>query len=214
MRHRKANIKLGRTASHRDAMLRNMATSLLEHGNIKTTVAKAKAVKPVIDRLVTLAKRGDLHSRRKAAALITKPKVLRHLFDTSNENYASRVSGFVQMARIGPRAGDAAPMVIMKLIVDQQYQRASTGSTRSKSQDRSARVAASRKGLVKPGEAKPDLAVDFSSVDLTKDSQAPMEPEAAAAQLETASESVEVSQPEPSSEPTPDGPDGGKEPGS
>ena len=77
MRHRKSNVKLGRTASHRRAMLRNMATSLLETGWINTTVSKAKAVKPVVDRLVTLAKRGDLHAYRQAAAVVTKKTVLR-----------------------------------------------------------------------------------------------------------------------------------------
>ncbi|MDR2443103.1 MAG: 50S ribosomal protein L17 [Deltaproteobacteria bacterium] len=174
MRHRKSNIKLGRTASHRDAMLRNMATSLLEYRRIETTVSKAKAVKPVIDRLVTLAKRGDLHSLRQAAAMVTKSSVLRTLFSEPEENYPNRVSGYVQMARRAPRAGDAAPMVILKM-VDKDTVKAATGSSRRRQEDRKKRVQASRKAgdvgkaadIGSVPTAASDLAVDFSSTEKT-----------------------------------------------
>ncbi|MDR1395587.1 MAG: 50S ribosomal protein L17, partial [Deltaproteobacteria bacterium] len=116
MRHRKANIKLGRTASHRRAMLRNMATSLFEYGHITTTVYKAKALKPIADRLVTLAKRGDLHSLRQAASVLFKKSVLSELFKTAKETFSDRICGYTSVVRVGLRAGDASPMVKMELI--------------------------------------------------------------------------------------------------
>ena len=112
MRHRKANVKLGRTASHRRAMLRNMATSLFEYGKITTTITKAKAVRPLIDRLITLAKKGDLHSIRQAAAFLTKPAILKKLFTEAKENkFDGRFCGYASLIRKGLRAGDAATMV-------------------------------------------------------------------------------------------------------
>ena len=110
MRHRKACVKLGRTASHRDAMLRNLATSLIEHKAVVTTVHKAKAVKPLVDRLVNLAKEGGLTSYRRGLAIVTRRKVLKTLFADakSGEVGAGRVSGHVSTARVKTREGAAA----------------------------------------------------------------------------------------------------------
>jgi large subunit ribosomal protein L17 len=157
MRHRKRNIKLGRTASHRDAMLRNMAQSLIENGRIKTTVSKAKAVKPLVDRLVTLAKRGDLHALRQAAAILYKPSVVKLLFDNPLLRYGDRVSGYVLMARVGPRHGDAAPMCVLKM-VSPDIKGRSREAREIKRSDRTSRVKASQaktKG--------PEVEVDFST---------------------------------------------------
>ncbi|MDR1576838.1 MAG: 50S ribosomal protein L17 [Deltaproteobacteria bacterium] len=143
MRHRKANVKLGRTAAHRRAMLKNMATSIFEHGAITTTVSKAKAIKPIIDRLITLAKRGDLHAIRQASALLTKPTVLKNLFGEAKEKFSDRVSGYASMARVGLRAGDAAVLVKLRLL-GPETAKAVSGKGAHKISDRSRRVAATK----------------------------------------------------------------------
>ncbi|MDR1044938.1 MAG: 50S ribosomal protein L17 [Candidatus Adiutrix sp.] len=118
MRHRKANVKLGRTASHRDAMLRNMVTSLFEYDRITTTISKAKALRPLADRMIGLAKSGktDLAAFRQAAAVITKRTVLDKLFQTAAGRFSDRPCGYTVMVKTGPRRGDAAPMVILELV--------------------------------------------------------------------------------------------------
>jgi large subunit ribosomal protein L17 len=116
MRHRKSNVKLGRTASHRDAMLRNMATILIKHESINTTLAKAKALQPVIDKLVTLAKQGDLESRRKIFGTLYEKKVAEKLLEISPSRFANRSSGFTLVGKTGFRAGDAAPKCVITLI--------------------------------------------------------------------------------------------------
>ena len=147
MRHRKANVKLGRTASHRDAMLRNMVTSLFEYGRIKTTISKAKALRPLADRLIGLAKAGkaDLSALRRAAAVITKRTVLDKLFSEAGVRFGDRDSGFTLMAKTGLRPGDAAPMVILELTGAGQPKAAVGGQGRKPkgAGDRAKRVAQS-----------------------------------------------------------------------
>lgn len=116
MRHRKAGRKLGRTASHRKAMLRNMVTSLFEHERIVTTVPRAKEARKVADKMITLAKRGDLHARRQAHAYIQKKDVVAKLFDEIQEQYADRKGGYTRIIRTGTRQGDAASMAILELV--------------------------------------------------------------------------------------------------
>ena len=157
MRHRKANVKLGRTASHRDAMLRNMVTSLFEYDRITTTLSKAKAVRPLADKMIGLAKKGkgDLHSFRQAAAVLTKRTVLDKLFDEASGRYSDRVCGYTVMVKTGLRKGDAAPLVILELAKPGQ-QKALTGGVGSQKKvkgktaagDRSKRVAQSSKKAV------------------------------------------------------------------
>jgi large subunit ribosomal protein L17 len=156
MRHRKSNIKLGRTASHRDAMLRNRATSSFEYGRIQTTAPKAKALRPLADRLIVLAKGGkaDLSALRRAAAVITKRTVLDKLFGEAGDRFADRGSGFTVMAKTGLRPGDAAPMVILQLTEAGQARAAVGGQTRKTKAgagDRAKRVAqSSRKAAEAP----------------------------------------------------------------
>jgi large subunit ribosomal protein L17 len=116
MRHQKAGRRLGRTSSHRLAMIRNMVTSLLEHERIVTTTPKAKEVRRVADRMITLAKRGDLHARRQALAFIRDPKVVARLFDELKEGYMDRNGGYTRIIRTGNRQGDAAAMAILELV--------------------------------------------------------------------------------------------------
>jgi large subunit ribosomal protein L17 len=116
MRHRKKGRKLNRTASHRRATLRNMATSLFRHGRIRTTTAKAKELRPYAERLITLAKRGDLHARRLAAAKIQDRQVLGTLFDDLGPRYAERPGGYTRILKLGSRKGDAAEMSLIELV--------------------------------------------------------------------------------------------------
>jgi large subunit ribosomal protein L17 len=116
MRHRKAGRRLGRTSSHRDAMLRNMVTSLLDQERIVTTVAKAKEARRIADQMITLGKRGDLHARRQAMAYIRSKSVVAKLFDQLSAQYAERNGGYTRIIRTGTRLGDAAPMAILELV--------------------------------------------------------------------------------------------------
>ena len=116
MRHRKAGKRLGRTTSHREAMLRNMVTSLLEHERIVTTEPKAKEVRRLADRMITLAKRGDLHARRQALAVIRSKKVVAKLFDELKDDYLDRNGGYTRIIKTGNRVGDAAAMAIIELV--------------------------------------------------------------------------------------------------
>jgi large subunit ribosomal protein L17 len=116
MRHRKANVKLNRSTSHRKAMFRNMVTSFFEHERIVTTEAKAKALRPLAEKMITLAKRGDLHSRRQALAVLTKKSVTHKLFDEIGSRYMESSGGYTTIAKLEPRRGDAAPMAVIELI--------------------------------------------------------------------------------------------------
>ena len=116
MRHRKTGRKLGRVSSHRDAMMRNMVTSVLEHERIVTTVPKAKEARRVVDQMITLGKRGDLHARRQAMSYVRSKSVVAKLFDELSSQYAERQGGYTRIVRTGVRAGDAAPMAILELV--------------------------------------------------------------------------------------------------
>lgn len=116
MRHRKAGRKLGRTSSHRDAMMRNMVTSLLDQERIVTTIPKAKEARRVAEQMITLGKRGDLHARRQALAYIRSKDIVAKLFDEISTQYASRQGGYTRIIRTGTRSGDAAPMAILELV--------------------------------------------------------------------------------------------------
>jgi large subunit ribosomal protein L17 len=121
MRHRKKTIKLGRTAEHRNALLANQACSLIEHGRIQTTLAKAKAVRPLAEKMVTLAKRGGLHARRRALALLHNNslrtvKAVGKLFSEIAPRSASRKGGYTRIIRLGPRASDSALMASIEWV--------------------------------------------------------------------------------------------------
>lgn len=116
MRHRKAGRKLGRTSSHRDAMLRNMVTALLDQERIVTTVPKAKEARRVTEQMITLGKRGDLHARRQAMSYIRSKSIVAKLFEQLSGQYAERQGGYTRIIRTGSRLGDAAPMAILELV--------------------------------------------------------------------------------------------------
>src|SRR5512134_2228019 len=116
MRHRKAGRKLGRTSAHRSAMLRNLVTSLLEHEQIETTDAKAKELRRVAERMITLGKRGDLHARRQAARVVRSREVAGRLFGPLAERYRERAGGYTRILKLRTRVGDAAPISIIELV--------------------------------------------------------------------------------------------------
>jgi len=116
MRHRKAGRKLGRTTAHRQAMLRNMVTSLFEHERIVTTTPKAKEARKLADQMITLAKKGDLHARRQALAVIRSKNVVAKLFSELRDEYMDRNGGYTRIIRTGKRVGDAASMAILELV--------------------------------------------------------------------------------------------------
>ena len=117
MRHRKTRHKLSRTSAHRKALLRNLCKEVIDHERIKTTEAKAKAVKPEVEKLITLAKRGDLHARRQALATLGQDKfVVYKLFEEVAPRYTGRPGGYTRILKLGPRRSDSTEMVLLELV--------------------------------------------------------------------------------------------------
>ena len=117
MRHQKARHKLSRTSSHRKALLRNLSKEVIQHERIKTSEAKAKAVKPEVEKLITLAKRGDLHARRQALSALGQDKfTVYKLFEEVAPRYAERPGGYPRTLKLGPRRSDSTEMVYIELV--------------------------------------------------------------------------------------------------
>ncbi len=116
MRHRRSGKKLGRDASHRKALYSNLAGALIEHGRIKTTVTKAKAVRPIAEQMITLGRRGDIHARRQATAFLRSQDVVHKLFSEVAPRFKERAGGYSRIIRLGPRPGDAAEMAYLELV--------------------------------------------------------------------------------------------------
>jgi len=116
MRHKRSGRKLNRTASHRKAMFANMAASLLKHEQITTTLPKAKDLRPIVDRLVTLGKRGGLHARRQALSVLRDTTITAKLFDELAERYKARPGGYTRVIKAGHRYGDMAPLGVIELV--------------------------------------------------------------------------------------------------
>jgi large subunit ribosomal protein L17 len=131
MRHGKANYKLGRRSDHRLAMFRNLLTALFRHERILTTEAKAKAIRGTADEMVTLAKRESLHARRQVLSMVSDTAVVGRLFDTIAARFSDRSGGYTRIIRVGPRPGDAAPMVYLELV-----DRVDTTADKDKGKDR------------------------------------------------------------------------------
>ena len=116
MHHGKSGRRFNRSSSHRKAMFANMAASLLRHEQIVTTLPKAKDLKPVVDKLITLGKRGDLHARRQALSILKDRALADKLFDTLAQRYAGRQGGYTRVLKAGFRYGDSAPMAVIELV--------------------------------------------------------------------------------------------------
>jgi large subunit ribosomal protein L17 len=150
MRHRIAGRKLGRTTSHRVAMLRNMVTSLLEHEKVKTTDAKAKELRPLAEKLIGLGKRGDLHARRQALSVVRKPDVVKKLFEILSPRYQSRTGGYLRIVKVGYRPGDGAPVSIVELIGEGKE-----GAAKGKGRKKKEKVKRSQRAKLPEAPAKP-----------------------------------------------------------
>ena len=116
MRHARGYRRLNRTHEHRKALFANMAGALIEHEQIKTTLPKAKELRPIVEKLITLAKRGDLHARRQAAAQLKEDKHVERLFDILGPRYKARAGGYIRVLKAGFRYGDMAPMAIIEFV--------------------------------------------------------------------------------------------------
>ena len=116
MRHRVAHRKLSRTTEHRLSLLRNMAASLITHERIRTTVAKAKELRPFVEKLVTLGKRDSLHARRRALSILSSKTVVRRLFSDVSPRFSERPGGYTRILKLGPRQGDGAPMAFIEFV--------------------------------------------------------------------------------------------------
>ena len=154
MRHRKAGIKLNRTTSHRNAMFRNMVTSLLKHDRIQTTAAKAKELRRWADHIITLAKRGDLHARRQALAIVREKDVVHALFENAAERFGDVPGGYTRVVKLGRRPGDAAPVSLIELVVSQDTKGKKTKKKKTKGKATPQKAAAAKKATKKE-EAKP-----------------------------------------------------------
>jgi large subunit ribosomal protein L17 len=119
VRHARAGKKLGRDSSHRKALYANLTGALIEHGRIRTTVTKAKAVKPIAEQMITLGRRGDLHARRQAVAFLRSKDVVHHLFAEIAPRFRDRPGGYTRIVKIGPRPGDAAEMAYLELVEEE-----------------------------------------------------------------------------------------------
>jgi large subunit ribosomal protein L17 len=130
MRHKVAGFKLKRPAASRNALLRNLMTSVIEHERIVTTVPKAKAVRPLVDKLITLAKKDTLHARRQAAMELRTPAAVQKLFDKLGTRFGQRNGGYTRITRLGPREGDGAEQAILELVGSELVKRAAERAKR------------------------------------------------------------------------------------
>ncbi len=141
MRHRVAGYKLKRPVDSRNALLRNLATSVIEHERVVTTVPKAKAVRPIVEHMITLAKQDTLHTRRQAAAFLRTPESVKKLFDTLGSRFGQRPGGYTRIVRLGPRKGDGAEQAMIELMGSELVKRAADRAKR-----REERLKAQREG--------------------------------------------------------------------
>ncbi|MBW1678763.1 MAG: 50S ribosomal protein L17 [Deltaproteobacteria bacterium] len=163
MRHQKAGRKLGRTSSHRKAMFRNMLASFFEWGKIETTTIKAKELRPLAEKMISLGKRGDLHARRKALQLIPNKKIVHKLFNEIAPEFNSRLGGYTRIIRAGYRAGDKAPMSIIEIISEEIETKKKKGGKRKKR--RAKAVPEAKKEVVEARPSEKEKEAEENSLD-------------------------------------------------
>ena len=183
MRHHRKGKKLGRDSAHRKALYSNLAGALIEHGRIKTTVTKAKAVKPIAEQMITLGRRGDLHARRQATAFLRSRDIVHKLFAEVGPRFKHRPRRYSRIIRIGPRPGDAAEMVYLEL-VDEEYV-ATQSRSETRSEERTPAPAAEAPVPLEAAEEAPET-----------EAEAVEDPEAAAEVEAEAADEAEAVEPE------------------
>src|SRR5277367_7146956 len=152
MRHRNAGYKLGRNTSHRRAMLRNLVTSVILMDRVETTITKCKATRPLIQKMITLGKRGTVHARRQAAAYLMTPESVDRLFGTVAPRYADRQGGYLRITRTGARKGDAAEMAFIELL-GAEHELSEKAAKREEARAKKREEMAKQLEEQKPGEA-------------------------------------------------------------
>lgn len=194
MRHRRSTPKLNRTPAHRKAMLRNMVTDLLRNGSVRTTQAKAKAVRPLAERMVTLGKRETLNARRHAARVIRDKAVVRKLFDELAPRYAERPGGYTRIIKLPARSGDGADLAIIEMVeaeldLKPSRKKSRAGGPRTAAQDTAAAATAVESAEETPEEAAADEAeVGPEESEVAADDAPEEEPVEAASEEESAEE--------------------------
>ena len=195
MRHARAGRKLGRDSAHRKALYSNLAGALIEHGRIKTTVTKAKAVRPYAEQMITLARRGDLHARRQATSFLRSRDVVHKLFADVAPLFKDRPGGYTRIVKLGPRPGDAAEMAYLEL-VDEEY-------VAKEREARTPEPAAAVPAEAAEAEAEPDVPVEAAEELPETEEERVEDPEAAAEVLAEEAEAAEPTAEDESAEPTP-----------
>ncbi|MDL1963655.1 MAG: 50S ribosomal protein L17 [Deltaproteobacteria bacterium] len=155
MRHRKAGLKLNRTSSHREAMFKNMVTSLFKYERIRTTDVKAKGLRPWADHLITLAKRGDLHARRQALSIIREKDVVHKLFSEAKERFGAISGGYTRIVKLKRRPGDAALVSMIELVIPEEEKSKKKKTKGKKSTVVKKKQVAVEKGTPEKKEEKP-----------------------------------------------------------
>jgi len=170
MRHRKAGLKLNRTPSHRNAMFRNMVTSLFKYDRIRTTGPKAMELRRWADHIITLAKRGDLHARRQALAIVREKDVVHKLFENAAERFGEISGGYTRVIKLGRRPGDAAPVSLIELVVLQDTKKKKTKKKKTKTEAAPKKAAVDKKVADKVAE-KPEKVAKKKSVPADKEDE-------------------------------------------
>jgi large subunit ribosomal protein L17 len=198
VRHARAGKKLGRDSAHRKALYSNLAGALIEHGRIKTTVTKAKAVKPLAEQMITLGRRGDLHARRQATAFLRSRDVVHHLFAQVAPRYKDRPGGYTRIIRLGPRPGDAAEMVYLELVEDEYAPRERTATSAAAPVAAAPAATVVEEAEVEEAEA-PEAEADAAEADAAEEE---------AVEAEEVEEPVAEAEPEPEADAAADEPKG------
>jgi len=167
MRHAKAGRRLGRTTSHRIAMFRNMVTSLLQHERITTTDSKAKELRPIAEKMITLGKRGDLHSVRQAAAYIRDKKVVTKLFETIAPRFKERNGGYTRIIKLGIRLGDNADVSILELVEEQLDKKPANKASSKRTVKSEAVAAPAALSVVEASAAEPAVVSEVQEPEAT-----------------------------------------------
>jgi large subunit ribosomal protein L17 len=158
MYHGKAGRKLGRTSSHKEAMFRNMVTSIIKHERIRTTDTKAKELRKLAEKMITLGKRGDLHARRQALAVLKDKSLISKLFGELAERYRNRAGGYTRIVKVGYRFGDNAPVSILEFIPDEKKKEKATPKAKAKTKAKDKTKAEAETKTKTESKAKPTKA--------------------------------------------------------
>jgi large subunit ribosomal protein L17 len=203
VRHGNSGKKLGRDSAHRKALYSNLAGALIEHGRIKTTVTKAKAVKPLAEQMITLGRRGDLHARRQATAFLRSRDVVHHLFAEIAPRFKDRPGGYTRIIKLGPRPGDAAEMVYLELVDDDYAPKTRSTSTATAAAAPAAAVVESEPEVVEDEPADDVEAVQDETTEDEADAEGAPDPavEEPVAEAETAADAEPEAEEPPAEDP-------------